>query len=368
MPSPLIHVKVVAFDLDNTLIDILYLKVRAAGAAAWALADAGMDIHPHKAARAILDIALQNGLDRPDVVDEYVRRKLGDADPRFCAIGRHAYEQAEDSNARAYPRAHSTLLELTRRGYTLVLITDATRERAMRRLQAARLSPFFQHIITLEETGTGKATTAPYASAASALGVRPRDIVMVGDNPRLDIGSARAFGCKTILANYGLQPHFVSHDPRHAPTTCINWLDELLKLLPGRRRAENPLTSSSHAPLGDVLGEATVGAKSESHSMEASMKSEETSSFSKTATTGSYSILGPASARETSSSNRPSSSLAPAALSAICSASGSFLTSQESTGTTTWPSPRAPRTRTCPRARGPGEAGTTGRPSCKASS
>jgi len=245
-----IHVKAVAFDLDNTLIDILHLKTRAAEAAAWALADAGMDIHPRKAARAILTIALETGIDREDIVDLYIQRKLGRHDPRFAAVGRHAYERAEDENAIAYPRAHSTLLELTRRGYTLILVTDAPRSRAVRRLQAARLSPFFRHLITIEDTIAGKTTTAPFELAANMLGVRPREILMVGDNPRLDIGTAKAFGCRTVLATYGLQPHFRSNAPEHEPGTSIQWLDELLRLLPGRQRPENPLSPCAHPPGG----------------------------------------------------------------------------------------------------------------------
>lgn len=246
---PTIHARIVAFDLDNTLIDILLLKTRAAEAAAWALADAGMDIHPHKAARAIVNLALELGLDRDDIVDHYIQRKLNRVDSRLSAIGRHAYQRAEDANATAYPRAHSTLLELTRRGYTLILITDAPRARAMSRLQAARLSAFFRHIITVEDTGTGKSTPAPYEAAAQLLCARPRDIVMVGDNPRLDIGTANAYGCQTILAKYGIQPRFESHDPAHEPVATIDWLDELLRLLPGRVRPENPLSPLPHASL-----------------------------------------------------------------------------------------------------------------------
>lgn len=256
-PRPLPLAKVVAFDLDNTLIDILHVKTRAAEAAAWALADAGMDIHPQKAAQAILNTALQLGLDRDDIVDHYVQSKLSRTEPRLCAVGRHAYERAEDESARAYPRAHSTLLELTRRGYMLVLITDAPCERALRRLQAARLTPFFQMAVTLEATGRGKETTAPFEVAADMLQVRPEQMVMVGDNPRLDVGSAKTFGCSTVLAKYGLQPQFRTDDPRLAPTASIDWIDELLTLLPGPG-SENPLRPPLHAVLAKAPGEATV--------------------------------------------------------------------------------------------------------------
>lgn len=243
-------VRAIAFDLDNTLIDIVHLKRRAAEAAGWALADAGMDIHPGKAATAILGIAFELGIDRDDIVDHYVQRKLGHPDPRLIAVGRHAYERAEDTSATPYPRAHATLLELTRRGYRLILITDAPRYRAVRRLQAARLLPFFEQLVTLEDSDQGKATGRPYAIAASRLGTPTREIAMVGDNPERDVRSARAAGFQTILAAYGLQPHFQSAAPEDQPDHRIDWLDQLLAHFPPRRILENALTPGTHADDG----------------------------------------------------------------------------------------------------------------------
>lgn len=255
MASPLaprtsqIDAKVVAFDLDNTLLDIVHLKKRAAEAAGWALADAGMDIHPGKAATAILGIAFELGIDRDDIVDHYIQRKLGHLDPRLAAIGRHAYERAEDTSATPYPRAHATLLELTRRGYRLILITDAPRHKAVRRLQAARLLPFFEDIVTLEDTGDGKTTPRPYQIACQKLQSEPREVVMVGDNPQRDVRTAREAGCRTILAAYGVQPHFDSHANEDQPDHAIEWLDQLLSLLPPRPRQENALRSPAQ-PAG----------------------------------------------------------------------------------------------------------------------
>lgn len=248
--SSTLDARVVAFDLDNTLIDIVHLKRRAAEAAGWALADAGMDIHPGKAATAILGLAFELGIDRDDIVDHYIERKLGRPDPRLAAVGRHAYERAEDANATSYPRAHATLLELTRRGYRLALITDAPRHKAVRRLQSARLLPFFETLITLEDTGDGKSTSRPYEIAAARLATRTREIAMVGDNPQRDVRTARAAGCHTILAAYGLQAHFDSRSPQDQADHRIQWLDQLLSLLPPRESHESALTPRAHARPG----------------------------------------------------------------------------------------------------------------------
>lgn len=229
---PDLAVRAIAFDLDSTLVDIIRLKERAAEAAAWALADAGLDVNPEQAARDIMQVAYDIGIDHDDVVEEYLHRHLGRPDARFVAIGRHAYERAEDQNVVAYPRVHKTLLELTRRGYPLVLITDAPRHRAVRRLQAARLLHFFRELITGEDTPSGKADARPYALAAQRLSLAPHELLMVGDNPHRDIGVARAFGCRTVLASYGLQRAFASDDPLHVADADIMWPDQLLELTP----------------------------------------------------------------------------------------------------------------------------------------
>lgn len=234
VPAPLDGVRVVAFDLDSTLVDIVHVKRRAAEAAAWALADAGLDVNPARAAPELLRVAFRVGIDRDDVVEHYLEQRLGRGDPRLAAIGRHAWDRAEDQSAHPYPRAQKTLLELACRGYTLALITDAPRHRAMRRLQAARLLPFFTEVVTLEDSSNGKANAEPYERAFLRLGAHPAEVAMVGDNPRRDVGQAKALGCRTILAAYGLQQEFASEHPDHQPDRSIRWLDELLTLLPPR--------------------------------------------------------------------------------------------------------------------------------------
>lgn len=242
------RVRAIAFDLDSTLVDIVRVKERAAEAAAWALADAGLDIDPAIAAREIMSVAYEIGIDDDSIVDEYLRRRIGMPDPRLITVGRHAYERAEDQNVVAYPRVHKTLLELTRRGFPLVLITDAPRHRAVRRLQAARLLPFFRELIAGEDTPRGKADSRPYQLATQRLGVAAHELLMVGDNPRRDIGVARQFGCRTVLARYGLQAAFHSDDPLHVADANIEWLDELLALasLPDEPSSRLPFDVASY--------------------------------------------------------------------------------------------------------------------------
>ena len=225
--------RVVAFDLDCTLIDILAVKRAAAEAATWTLADAGLDVEPVAAADDLLQMGFRIGIDRSDLVEQFVRRLVGEPEPRLIDAASQAFDRAEDAAARPYPRAHRTLHELGRRGYRLALVSDAPRPRVVQRLHATRLASFFDPVLTLEDSPAGKADVRPYEELVARTSARPDEIVMVGDNPVRDIGNARAFGCQTVLARYGLQEVFASDHPAHRAHHEIRWLDDLLALLPG---------------------------------------------------------------------------------------------------------------------------------------
>ncbi|HLE97785.1 MAG TPA: HAD-IA family hydrolase [Candidatus Thermoplasmatota archaeon] len=228
----LADIRAVAFDLDSTLVDIIHIKRRAAEAAAWALVDAGVDLDPARMAEAIHEVAIDIGIDSAEVVEEYLKRQFGAPEPRLIEVGEHAFEKAEEENVRPYPRVHHTLTELSRRGYTLVLITDAPRWRAVRRLQAARLLHFFHRILTIEDTPHGKADGAPYAKAAKLLDLAPEQILMVGDHPGRDVAMARSAGLRAALAAYGLQPVFAETGGGILADLQLRYPDDLLRSLP----------------------------------------------------------------------------------------------------------------------------------------
>ncbi|HVL48929.1 MAG TPA: HAD family hydrolase [Candidatus Thermoplasmatota archaeon] len=259
--APFDGVEAVAFDLDCTLVDILRLKERACEAAAWALADAGLDLDPPVAARTMMRLALEQGIDRDDVVDLFLLDAYGTVDPSLVILGRHAFDAAEEAEARPYPRAHRTLLELSRRGYRLALITDAPRHRALKRLQASRLRAFFEDVITVEDTPRGKVDSRPFERALARLNLPASALLMVGDNPRRDVGPAKALGCRTALATYGLQPDFASDHPAHRADREIRQLDDLLALVPDRvpRRQMDLRSGGVALPVAAATAPTTPG-------------------------------------------------------------------------------------------------------------
>lgn len=223
-------VRVVAFDLDNTLVDVIRVKERAACEAARVLVAARAARDVDRAARELLATAFDVGIDREDVVERHLARR-GVADERVVAAARAAWERGEDAGVAAYRGARRGLADLAARGYRLALVTDAPRRYAERRLRIARLDGLFERVLALEDSPRGKADAAPFARLTREMGVEPCEVLMVGDNPERDVGSARAHGCRTAHAAYGMQAAWAHMLARHAPDASLSRFRDLLGLL-----------------------------------------------------------------------------------------------------------------------------------------
>lgn len=213
-------VRVVAFDLDQTLVDFWGAK-RAAAAAA---ARAARAPDPRARAGALVGALREGDADR-DAVEEVLG---GAVAPR----ARRAFDRAERRGTRAYPGAARTLRALRARGYALALVTDAPRPRAVARLRGAGLARAFDVALTREDSPRGKEDDAPYRLLATRLGVRPEEILMVGDHPRRDVGVPRELGCRTVHALHGYDPRLASDRAGDVPHATLHALPDLLQWLP----------------------------------------------------------------------------------------------------------------------------------------
>ncbi len=118
---------------------------------------------------------------------------MGELTELYWAVYSDAY--------KPYPDAESTLNYLKRKSYKLGLITDTDGKPGMKSKRLKRL-PFIELfdvvVIGGDDTPSAKPSPEPFLLAASKLGLRVKDCVMVGDKPFTDIKGARAAGMRTI--------------------------------------------------------------------------------------------------------------------------------------------------------------------------
>jgi putative hydrolase of the HAD superfamily len=196
-------IRAIVFDLDNTLTDFMRMKESAIQAAMDGMIDAGLKI-PREELRARIDaIYKELGLEFQRVFDELLEREFGQIDPKILASGIVAYRRARESALVLYPHVQMTLLELSKRGIRLGVVSDAPRLQVWMRLCSLSLQHVFDAVVTFDDTGERKPGPSPFREVLGRLGVQPSEALMVGDWAERDVVGGKSLGMKTVFARYG---------------------------------------------------------------------------------------------------------------------------------------------------------------------
>lgn len=230
--DPFSAVRAVAFDVDNTLVDIHEVKRRTFKAVGNLLESHGVRPKDSPHADALLEWAIKHGIDASDIVPRYLEEHIGRA--RDDEVAREAVRMGKEAEARhatLYPGALEVLETLGDRGYRLLGVTDAPREASLRRLENTNLGDPFEFVVAREDTPDGKNTVAPWRVALERTGLEPQAVACVGDHPVKDVARPMSLGCLGILALHGERSGFNTVEGKPPATAVISRLAELGELL-----------------------------------------------------------------------------------------------------------------------------------------
>lgn len=218
--------KVILFDLDNTLIDFMKFKTICCEEAVEAMQDAGLDMNKEKAIKKIFKLYEEHGMEDKTVFQKFLKQEIGKVDYRILAYGITAYRKVRTGFLKPYPKVKKTLIKLKEKNLKLGILTDAPRLKAWIRLSNMQLDDFFDEVITVEDTGKQKPHKKPFQIALKKFKVKPEECLMVGDRPKRDIAGAKSLGIKTCFAQYGY-----GKKTKIKADFTINKIEELLKVV-----------------------------------------------------------------------------------------------------------------------------------------
>ncbi len=242
-------IRSVLFDIDWTLITFGEAKRAAVNRAVKDMVDAGLPLSPEEAKWRIYQIYKEKGIEYQLVFDDLLvgfglsRTQKN----RIWATAVNGYRETRNGMLTTYPYAIPTLGELSRRGYLLGAVTDAPEKESWLRIHHTNLDPYLKVVVTFDEDKIKKPDPSSFRKALIELRLNPEEVVMVGDNPMIDLAGAKQVGMKTIWAKYGLQDVATldkaeklvfymqqqdTNDRKQIPDAEINSLRELQELLP----------------------------------------------------------------------------------------------------------------------------------------
>jgi HAD superfamily hydrolase (TIGR02253 family) len=196
-------VRAIVFDLDNTLMDFMKMKDLGVQGAVSAMLDAGLPMPAEEAHRKIYEIYKLEGIEYQRVFDEFLHTELGHIEPKLLAAAIVGYRRTRESALVVYPHTHQTLIELSKRGLRLAVVSDAPRLQAWLRLTYLQLQHLFDAVVAWEDTGQRKPAPEPFQRALELLDVPAGEAIMVGDWAERDVVGAKRIGMLTAFARYG---------------------------------------------------------------------------------------------------------------------------------------------------------------------
>lgn len=115
-------------------------------------------------------------------------------------FGKGWQEVFEENKSRigTYPDVEETLAELKRK-YKIILITRAQREFIDIKLSATGLGRFFDHIFSTTDFARGVKGGSIFKRVCKILGIRPNEMLHIGDDPDFDVRMPATAGISAIL-------------------------------------------------------------------------------------------------------------------------------------------------------------------------
>lgn len=218
------RIKAVLFDLDNTILD----RTRMFGGFAEHFFDTYFGHIADR--RALFDRVVE--LDR----DGYHPREALFADllAELPWERKPSHEELASFYRGAYLR-HAVLMEQAREvlaharaKYRTGLITNGKMATQYGKIDLLGIRDDFELILVSEEAGVKKPDPRIFGMAADKLGLRPEEMLFIGDHPLNDVEGAARFGMATIwVQGNHAWPDGIEAKPLHA----IKRLGELLALL-----------------------------------------------------------------------------------------------------------------------------------------
>lgn len=204
-------VKLLTFDLDNTLWDVESIVTRAEKVMrAWIRAHhpeftANFDFaHFMTLREAVLRDRLDIAHDLTELRLEVLRRAFAGAgylpaDAERAAQGAFEEYFRERNVVEYFPGVLEALREL-REDYEIYALSNGNAD-----IRRVGLDHIFTRHFSAISVGAAKPDPRMYLAAITAAGVAPAQVIHIGDHPEQDVAAAAAVGMRTVWVNYGGQ-------------------------------------------------------------------------------------------------------------------------------------------------------------------
>jgi putative hydrolase of the HAD superfamily len=229
------HLKVVFFDIDDTLYSTTEFTRLARMNAVRAMVDAGLRVDEFRAFEELEKVTKDFGANYERHYDELIARlniKLEVSKSIIIAAGVVAYHDAKVKELKPFPDVEWALSVLSRnKRLKLGIISDGITLKQIEKVIRLGLLKYFDKdaMFFVEELGIRKPDPLLFTRACESLEVAPQEAMYVGDHPTHDIDPANESGLITIFYRRGGKHAF--EEGKTQPNATIHDMMQLVSLL-----------------------------------------------------------------------------------------------------------------------------------------
>jgi len=189
--------------------------------------DAGLESTEEEAYNILQKIIKEKGSNYGKHFDDLVNAVMGYHDPKIITMGIISYHNVKFALLRPYPDTIETLMKLKALNLKLGIITDGITLKQWEKLIRLGIYHYFDEVITSEEYGLGKPNIEFFQYGLKKIGLKPEEVVYIGDRVDKDIKPAQKVGMSTIRILKGKYKNL--DNDTECPT--VNKLSEIVDII-----------------------------------------------------------------------------------------------------------------------------------------
>jgi HAD superfamily hydrolase (TIGR01509 family) len=242
------RIKLICFDIDNTLCDFasaevvaetymseliskdihkMQLKVKKRNAiknscSAFTILRTFNDVKTYNLYRSFEPEKYSRALWFKETIERLDDSMVLGIDANKLIINAEVYEKKYweqiNSHLKNYPNAISTLEALKSKGFKIATITDSDGKKGIKdgRILNLGLQKYFDYIITGDDIGLNKPAVENWNKLLELSKLKAKECVMVGDHPDVDLATAKKLGFITVWTkehlNTDLHQNYIDYE------------------------------------------------------------------------------------------------------------------------------------------------------------
>lgn len=234
-------IKLIAFDLDDTLFNATLLVEKARIAGIEMMREFGFPLTVEQALPILQEVVNEFGSNSENHYDFFLEKLKHHPDYRIhnlnenmlVAAGIMGYHREKVKHFKLFKDVRSNIEKLRSKGYMTAIISDGVPKKQYEKILRLKIEKLFDAIIISDEVGIRKPNPLLFRYCLDRCNVQPNEAIYIGDRLDRDIEPVLRLGMYGILIHRGgkWDPNVTKVKSTIRPSFHIHSLTELWKII-----------------------------------------------------------------------------------------------------------------------------------------